>query len=75
MPDNNDEFENIAIARDLVRKPEIATIALALARINAPTSAVVTKDNIPPIYVTLAYRLMTRHPERQAFLALIDMLT
>jgi hypothetical protein len=70
-----DEFEAIAISRDLMRKPEIATIALALARINAPTNVVVTKDRIPPVYVTLAYRLITHDADRQAFLALLRMIT
>lgn len=75
MADEYDEFEAVAVARDLMRRPNIATLALALARLNAPTGIVVNKERIPPVYVTLAYRLLTKRDERLAMLALIDLLS
>jgi hypothetical protein len=53
-------FEDIAIARDLVRKPEIKLLAMCLYRIAATEP--VDKDNIPPMFVRMAHR-MIHHPE------------
>ena len=76
MPaDEYDEFEAIAIGRDLMRRPQIATLALSLARLNAPTGVVVHKDKVPPLYITLAYRILSRRDERIALVSLIDLLS
>jgi hypothetical protein len=71
-----DEFEAIAVARDLVRKPEVRTLALALARFNAPkNSQKITVDNIPAIWIIFSHRLLSHPTERAAILALVDMLS
>jgi hypothetical protein len=56
MSAENPTFEDISIARDLVRKPEVRMLALCLYRIG--TTEPVVKDNIPPIYVRMAYRML-----------------
>ena len=55
MP-NGEDFKDIAISRDLARKPQVKLLALTLWRIY--TDAPIDKDNIPPIYVRLAYNII-----------------
>lgn len=64
--DNDDlnEFERIAVSRDLVRKPEIRFLAGVLY--NLATGSV-DKTSIPPVYVMIAHRIVTR-PEARAVL-------
>lgn len=73
MTNDPRDFEQIAISRDLVRKPEIRTLALTLARINS--TGPVDKNEIPPIYVQLAHRLLTRKEARQLLLATLEALS
>lgn len=54
---SSDDFKDIAIARDLARKPAVKLLALTLWQIY--TDAPKDKDNIPPIYVRLAYNIIT----------------
>lgn len=55
---DNDEFERIAIARDLVRKPEIKFLAGVMY--NLATGHVGSQDDIPPIYVMIAHKIITK---------------
>lgn len=54
---NGDEFRDLAIARDLARKPQVRLLAMTLWRIS--TDDPIDKDNIPPIYVRMAHRIIT----------------
>lgn len=62
MTHENPSIEDIAIVRDLVRRPEVKMLAMALAKIGSPSTAVVDKDNLPIIWVRMAHRLIN-HPE------------
>lgn len=63
-----DEFEQIAIARDLVRKPEIKFLAGVLYTV---TTGIVDKSDIPPVYITIAHRILTRPNARELIIAAI----
>lgn len=69
------EFEAIAIARDLSRRPDVKVLALAIANLMATPTRPVEKERIPPLYLIMANRLLAHPVERKAFLALLDMLT
>lgn len=67
------DFEQVAITRDLVRRPEIKVLAYTLAKINS--NGPIDRDNIPPLYVTLAYRLITHRAKREALTSILEALT
>lgn len=69
--DNDDlnEFERIAITRDLVRKPEIKFLAGVLY--NLATGSV-DKTAIPPVYVMIAHRIITRPSARAIIIQAIE---
>lgn len=67
------EFERIAVARDLVRKPEVKLLANILFRIGGTTSIATEADEIPAFYIILAHRIMTRKAERELLLEAIKM--
>lgn len=78
MTDNEteyNEFEAVAIARDLMRKPDVRILALAIANLMATPTRPVHRDNIPPLYLIMANRLLNHPVERKAFLALLDLVT
>lgn len=54
---SSDEFRDLAIARDLTRRPQVKLLALTLWRM--ATDDPIDKDNIPPIYVRMAHRMIT----------------
>jgi hypothetical protein len=62
------DFEQVAIARDLVRKPEIKLLAKTIASIHGAA----VDDDIPPIFVTLAHRLITRPEKKQLLLQVLE---
>lgn len=64
MTDNLNEFERVAISRDLVRKPEIKFLAGVLYNL---ATGDVDKSDIPPVYVMIAWRLITKPHARDLF--------
>jgi hypothetical protein len=64
MSEQSDEFERVIIARELVRRPEIKFLAGVLYTM---TTGDVEKNDIPPIYITIAYKIITK-PEARALL-------
>lgn len=54
---NGDDFRDMAIARDLIRKPQVKLLALTLWQIY--TDDPKDKENIPPIFVRMAHRIIT----------------
>lgn len=69
---NPDEFQQIAIMRDLVRRPEIRTLALILAKMGA--TGPVDRNDIPAIWVMLAHKLITNKSQRQMLYAALEAL-
>jgi len=72
MSEDSDEFQRIVIARELVRRPEIKFLAGVLYNL---TTGVVDKNEIPPIYITIAYKLITQKHARELLLAAIGAAT
>lgn len=68
MSEQSDEFERVVIAREMVRKPEIKFLAGVLFTM---TTGVVSKEEIPPIYITIAYKIITKPQARELLLAAI----
>ena len=54
---SDEEFRDLAIARDLVRKPQVQLLAMTLWRIH--TDLPTDKENIPPIFVRMAHKIIT----------------
>lgn len=63
--DNVVEFQLAAITRDLVRRPEIRHLAKVLSKLG-PTRPV-EGDDIQPIYIYMAFKLIEK-PELAAML-------
>jgi hypothetical protein len=59
MTNTPTDFEQIAITRDLIRKPETRFLASVLESI--ATSSVAKTSEPKPIYVTLAHKIIN-HP-------------
>lgn len=64
----SDEFRDLAIARDLIRKPQVRLLALTLWQIY--TDDPKDKDNIPPIFVRMAHRIISE-PEHLRHLNIV----
>lgn len=60
-----DEFQAIAISRDLARKPEIKFIAGVLYSL---ATGRVVDEEIPPVYIMIAWRLLTKPNAKQLFI-------
>lgn len=58
MTDNIDEFQLVAITRDLARRPEVKHLAKVLSMLG-PTRPVEGED-IQPIYIYMAYKLIEK---------------
>lgn len=70
----NDEFDQIIIARDLVRRPEIRFLAGCIY--NLATGTVVgANGEIPAVYVMIAHRIMTKPGAKQLLIQAMEMIS
>lgn len=67
---NGDDFRDLAIARDLMRKPQVKLLALTLWRIY--TDDPMDKENIPPIFVRMAHRIINDPQHLQHLNAVLE---
>lgn len=58
MTDEISDFKIVAVTRDLSRRPEIRHLAFVLQKIASTTP--VSQDDVAPIFVYQAYRLIEK---------------